>query len=102
MCDELDRIADELPPEDDFVPSEVDASVQTRIAKKDIVEELVAACNCALADLQGLMPDVDPSGNRKHPGWITIKQLEKVISMVDNNPGDVRMCGCANDAQCKP
>jgi len=47
---------------------------------KKNVEELIAVCKCALADLEGIMPEYEPSGNRKHPAWKTISELKKVIS----------------------
>jgi len=29
----------------------------------------------ALADLEGVMPEFEPSGDRTHPGWKTIEEL---------------------------
>ena len=39
---------------------------------------------CALADLQGIMPEVEPSGDRTHSGWQTITDLEKKISELES------------------
>ena len=44
---------------------------------KDIV--LVQAARCALADLEGIMPEFEPSGDRQHPGWQTIKELRAAL-----------------------
>jgi hypothetical protein len=40
---------------------------------------LVAAKN-ALAELEGIMPEHDPTGDRWHPGWLTIKELKAAIA----------------------
>lgn len=40
---------------------------------------LLQAARCALADLEGIMPEFDPSGDREHPGWQTIEDLRKAI-----------------------
>ena len=41
---------------------------------------LLAAAKAALADLQGIMPEFEPSGDRLHPGWKTIQELEAAIA----------------------
>ena len=41
--------------------------------------ELLDAAKCALADLEGIMPEFEPSGDREHPGWTTIEELKAVI-----------------------
>jgi hypothetical protein len=38
---------------------------------------LRVAAKCALADLEGIMPEFEPSGDREHPAWETIKLLKK-------------------------
>lgn len=70
----------------------------------DLVGELLQACRCALADLEGIMPEFEPCGDRKHPGWQTMEQLEaviakaekdgrvKVIVEVSNGVADVTSC----------
>lgn len=40
---------------------------------------LLDAARCALADLEGAAADLDPSGDRVHPVWRTIKELRDVI-----------------------
>ena len=42
--------------------------------------DLLHAARCALADLEGIMPEFEPSGDREHPGWETIKELKKAIA----------------------
>ena len=39
--------------------------------------DLLFAAKCALADLEGIMPEFEPSGDREHPAWETIKLLKK-------------------------
>ena len=34
----------------------------------------------ALADLEGIMPEYEPSGDREHPGWQTIKDIKEAIA----------------------
>ena len=41
--------------------------------------ELLFAARCALADLEGVMPEFEVSGDREHSGWQTIKELKAVI-----------------------
>ncbi len=43
-------------------------------------ENLILAARCALADLEGIMPEFEPSGERRHPGWQTIKDLQKALN----------------------
>jgi len=33
-----------------------------------------------LADLEGIMPEFEPSGDREHPGWTTIEELKAAIN----------------------
>ena len=48
-----------------------------------LYSRLVFSCRCALADLEGILPEFDPSGDREHPGWQTIKELQDTLSSVD-------------------
>lgn len=43
-------------------------------------KELLQASTNALADLEGIMPVIDPSGDRHHPGWKTIEELRASIN----------------------
>lgn len=47
---------------------------------------LLFAAKCALADLEGIMPEFEPSGDREHPGWRTIKDLKAAIKLAEANP----------------
>lgn len=40
--------------------------------------ELLAAAQCALADLEGILPEFDPE--REHPGWETLAELRAAIA----------------------
>jgi hypothetical protein len=41
------------------------------------------AARCALADLEGVMPLVEPSGERLHPAWKTIEELRRALCVFD-------------------
>lgn len=43
-------------------------------------DRLIKAARCALADLEGIMPEYETSGERLHPGWKTIKELNEVLN----------------------
>ena len=43
-------------------------------------EQLLFAAKCALADLEGLLQDVDDD---THPGWDTIEDLHAAIERVE-------------------
>ena len=45
---------------------------------------LFQLCKEALADLEGIMPEYEPSGDREHPAWETIERLRAVISRVED------------------
>lgn len=42
--------------------------------------DLLAAALCALADLEGVLPEADPSGDRTHPAWATLDDLRAAIA----------------------
>ena len=44
---------------------------------------LLQACRCGLADLEGIMPEIEPSGDRTHPAWKTICELKTVIKAAE-------------------
>ena len=37
------------------------------------------AIRCAIADLEGILPEYDPDGERSHPAWQTLKELKRCI-----------------------
>jgi hypothetical protein len=41
---------------------------------------LLEALEYALADLEGIMPEYEPSGDREHPGWQTIEDIKAAIA----------------------
>lgn len=45
--------------------------------------KLLAVCKCALADLEGIMPEFEPGGDRKHPAWTTIRELWAAIGQAE-------------------
>lgn len=47
------------------------------------IPPLLQAARCALADLEGIMPSFEPSGDRQHPGWQTIEDLRQAIASVE-------------------
>lgn len=68
------------------IESEVAKELHTLIvdqAKNNTLNKLAGAAKCALADLQGIMPEVEPSGERKHPGWVTINELSTALDGID-------------------
>jgi hypothetical protein len=46
--------------------------------------DLLQAAKCALADLEGVMPEFEPSGDRAHPGWQTIEDLRAAIEKAES------------------
>jgi len=40
---------------------------------------LIQAAKNALADLEGILPEYEPSGDRLHPAWQTIEELKIAI-----------------------
>ena len=48
----------------------------------DQLNALIQAARCALADLEGIMPEFESSGDREHPAWQTIDELESALSVI--------------------
>jgi hypothetical protein len=46
-------------------------------------DTVIQVCRNALADLEGVMPEIDPSGDKVHPGWRTIRELKTIIKQED-------------------
>lgn len=55
----------------------------TRAPQRKENAAALLAMKCALADLEGLLPEHDADGERTHPGWRTVDELKRVISMLD-------------------
>jgi hypothetical protein len=47
--------------------------------------DLLQVAKNALAELEGIMPEFEPSGDREHPGWETINELQRVIARATNS-----------------
>ena len=54
---------------------EYDANARLIAASPDLLQ----AAREALADLEGILPEFEPSGDRKHPAWQTIEDLKAAI-----------------------
>jgi YD repeat-containing protein len=48
-----------------------------------LMRELTSILKCALVDLVGIMPDFEPSGERTHPAWKTIQEIEVAIAKAE-------------------
>lgn len=49
--------------------------------QKQNPEKLFVVAKCALADLEGIMPEFDPSGDREHSAWKTIDELKAALGV---------------------
>ena len=52
-------------------------------ADRDIFEaspDLLAVLSYALADLEDVMPEFEPSGDRTHSGWQTIEDIKVALA----------------------
>lgn len=49
--------------------------------KKQIkaLQDMYWALRCCDADLEGVMPEYEPSGDRQHSGWQSMKDAKKAI-----------------------
>jgi len=57
-------------------------------AKVNSPPGLLLVCKCALADLEEVMPEFEPSGDRQHPGWKTIEELRAAITRIESDEND--------------
>tara|TARA_R110000824_G_scaffold193824_7_gene376242 strand:- start:65 stop:385 length:321 start_codon:yes stop_codon:yes gene_type:complete len=48
---------------------------------------------CALADLEGILPQFEPDGDRTHPGWQTIKELREHLDKEVETVAEARATG---------
>ena len=58
-------------------------SILGRVAKLPEKPDLLQVCKEALADLEGIMPEFDPDGERTHPAWETIERLKSQINQTE-------------------
>jgi hypothetical protein len=63
-------------------------AVRAAIDKLHYFDSLLQFAKHAYLDLKGLMPEVEPSGDRQHTGWNTIEEPEFIIELYD--PGFVK------------
>ena len=45
--------------------------------------EQLSVVRCAFLDLEGILPEFEPSGERLHPAWTTLAELKGVIEKED-------------------
>jgi hypothetical protein len=45
---------------------------------------MIHALRCAQADLQGILPEFEPGGDREHSGWQTLDELNELLAPFDN------------------
>jgi hypothetical protein len=63
--------------------------------------ELLIAARCALADLEGVVPEFEPSGDRKHPAWTTIHELKQAIAKAEGKSLERRAAKCSRNTRAR-
>ncbi len=48
------------------------------------LQVMIHALRCAQADLQGILPEFEPGGDREHSGWQTLEELNELLARIDN------------------
>ena len=48
-----------------------------------MTQEQLSAMKCAFLDLEGILPEFEPNGERGHPAWETLTELEVIIQKED-------------------
>jgi hypothetical protein len=48
-------------------------------------KQIVSVMRCAIADLEGMLPEIDPSGDREHSGWKTLDELNEMVKILEGN-----------------
>jgi|TARA_R110000824_G_C14869274_1_gene642115 hypothetical protein len=56
----------------------------TKEEQEKIITELLFVARCSLADLEGIMPEYEPNGDRSHSGWKTIEELKVAINLAES------------------
>lgn len=67
----------------DVTAKEMAGAIASFLNGRVAIGEMYLACRCALADLEGIMPDFEPSGDREHPAWKTMEELSAAIELAD-------------------
>jgi hypothetical protein len=52
--------------------------------QEKVIKDLLFVARCSLADLEGIMPEYEPNGERLHPGWQTIEELKAAIKLAES------------------
>lgn len=71
---------------DDDTVSEHDVMTNARLIAA--APDLLAVAMSALADLQGIMSEFEPSGDREHPAWVTMDELRQAIAKAKDQGDD--------------
>jgi hypothetical protein len=77
----------EIQTDDGQVIAEVFTDVCESAANARLIAKspaLLQVAKNALAELEGIMPEFEPSGDREHPGWETIRELKETIASATN------------------
>lgn len=61
----------------------IDSATPEALALIAAAPALLWVARFALADLEGVMPEFEPSGERSHPGWETIQDLKSAIAKAE-------------------
>jgi len=48
-------------------------------------KQIVSVMRCAIADLEGMLPEIDPSGDREHSGWKTLDELNEWVKILETH-----------------
>lgn len=59
--------------------------------------ELLHLLRCAIADLEGILPEHDPSGEKEHPAWKTLEELQAKVNCLETDT--VLFSWCVEDVQ---
>jgi hypothetical protein len=52
------------------------------------LRELEDLARCALTDLEGILPEFEPDGDRSHPGWTSAKALRNYFGPEEEEETD--------------
>jgi len=64
---------------DDFRRLCLEVLLADRESPDSVIGRLLRAARCALADLEGIIPDLDSDGDRAYPAWETMVELRAAI-----------------------
>jgi len=95
MCEKCHRYPADLPgsvlcsacqsKEEKMLPTLYDLAKLIHESRFDRAIELL---RCAEADLQGILPEFEPSGDREHPAWKTLEEITEFLKQqTDSDEG---------------